>query len=207
MLNTVDLDSYRYFSLFIRNFSGQNYLASAYQRMAWIALLKGDTAGYRQEMRKILKTPPAKVDEDKQAFLEATSGFVPNPVLLKARLLCDGGFFDRALNELLSRPLHSVLHTHRDLIEYEYRIARIYHEKGENQKALIHYSKTIQLGKEQPYYYAASAALQMGMIYENQQERVLADSAYRICLSINSPEYKASLHLKARAGLDRLKSR
>jgi hypothetical protein len=45
----------------------------------------------------------------------------------------------------------------------------------------------------------------MGLLFENQGEDARADSAYRVCLSINPREYKTSLHQKAKAGLSRLK--
>ncbi len=129
----------------------------------------------------------------------------PSVVLLKSRLLFDGGYYQRALNELLDNPVKSFVKNRRDLVEYTYRLARIYHETGNTEKALSYYRQTIARGSNEPYYYAAASAFQMGLIYENSGSYAQADSAYRKCLSIETSEYKTSLDQKAKAGLNRLK--
>ena len=145
------------------------------------------------------------MDEDKQAEYEATTGTVPNIILLRSRLLFDGGSYDLALRELLNNSVKTIVKSKRDFIEYTYRLGRIYHETGYLVKALDNYNQTIARGKNEPYYFAAGAACQMGLIYENKGAYARADSAYHLCLSIKPREYKTSLHQKAKAGLNRLK--
>jgi tetratricopeptide (TPR) repeat protein len=91
-------------------------------------------------------------------------------------------------------------------VEYNYRLGRIYHESGNSAKAIERYRQTIIQGKSEPYYFAAGAALQLGLLYENNGAFQKADSAFNLCLSINTSEYKTSLHQKAKAGLNRLKT-
>ena len=131
---------------------------------------------------------------------------IPNLVLLKARLLFDGGYYDKALNELLNSPTKSFLFTRKDLVEYSYRLGRIYHESGNPDKALSFYRLTIQRGKNDPWYFAAASALQMGLIYESRGDFSRADSAYNVCLECKPAEYKNSLSQKAKAGISRIKS-
>ncbi|MEI6682710.1 MAG: tetratricopeptide repeat protein [Bacteroidota bacterium] len=204
-LNKLDYSASGFFEKFTAGFRGQNYVRSACQKLAWIALLRGDTARYHQTMKMLQTKGAAIVDEDKQATAEAAGGIVPNTVLLRARLLFDGGYYSLALDELLNNSLKASVKSKRDLIEYNYRLGRIYHETGNYPKALEYYGKVIQRGRSEPYYFAASAACQMGLLYENAGAWVKADSAYHVCLSINTPEYKASLSQKAKAGLNRVK--
>ncbi len=204
-LNKLDYTASLFFEKFITSFKGQNYLRSACQKLAWIALLRGDTAGYHQTMKLLQTKGAGVVDEDKQASAEADGGVMPNAVLLRARLLFDGGYFSQGLGELLNNSLKTTIRSKRDLVEYNYRLGRIYHETGNYPKALEYYGKAIQQGRSEPYYFAASAAYQTGLLYENTGEWVKADSAYHVCLSINTPEYKASLSQKAKAGLNRVK--
>jgi tetratricopeptide (TPR) repeat protein len=58
-------------------------------------------------------------------------------------------------------------------------------------------------GKEN--YYAANAALQLGFIYEELKQYKSAEFYYNQCLSQNPPEYKESMHQKAKSGLQRVK--
>jgi len=204
-LNNLDFSALHLFEQFSGNFRGQNYIRSAYQKMAWIALLRGDTARYRQTLKLVLVMGVSVVDEDKQAYSEAASGVLPNVILLRARLLFDGGYYHRSMKELLDNSISRSVRSTRDLIEYNYRLGRIYHETGNYGRAVEYYRLTIQRGKTEPYYFAASAAYQMGLLFENRGEWSKADSAYRLCLTINTPEYKASLGQKAKAGLIRVK--
>jgi tetratricopeptide (TPR) repeat protein len=204
-LNKLDFTADIYFEKFIENFKGQNYIRSAWQKLAWIAMLRGDTMKFDQTMKLVQAKGASVVDEDKQALNEAVKGVRPNIVLLRARLLFDGGYYSLALDELLDKSIRSVIQSKRDLVEYNYRMGRIYHETGNLLKAVDYYRQTIRHGRTEPLYYAAGAAYQMGLLFENSGAWAQADSAYRVCLSINTPEYKTSLGQKARAGLNRVK--
>jgi tetratricopeptide (TPR) repeat protein len=205
-LNKLDYSASTYFERFLGGFKGQNYLSAARQKLAWISLLRGDTAGYSLQMEQVTGHGNSVVDEDKQARLEAEKGIAPNVILLRVRLLFDGGYYNLSMNELLNNSVKTTVKSKRDLVEYTYRLGRIYHETGNSSKALENYQLTVLRGKNEPFYFAAGAAYQMGLLYENQGAFSKADSAYRLCLTIKPDEYKNSLHQKAKAGLNRLKT-
>lgn len=202
-LNKLDMKAAAIFEQFIANFRGQYYIHSAYQKLAWVALLKGDSAGYFRLIGRASQISSG-TDEDKQAAFEAGTGIVPNTILLRSRLLFDGGYYNLAINELLNTPVNLIVKSKSDLLEYTYRLGRIYHEQGNSSKALENYRQTILRGRNEPWYFAAGAAYQMGLLYENLGDYPEAGRAYNVCLSINTKEYKTSLHQKAKAGLGRL---
>jgi tetratricopeptide (TPR) repeat protein len=203
-LNRLDPDAGKYFLSFLNSFHGLNYIKSAYQKLAWTYLLEGNMKKYDETMSKVIDYGTTDVDEDKQAFSEARKKETPNLTLLKARLLFDGGYYDRALHELLDRSLKEFIMTKKDLVEYTYRMGRIYHETSNFPKAFQYYNQTIKLGSGQPWYFAANAALQMGIINENTGNYSEAEKYYRLCLSMHYEEYKNSLSQKAKAGLNRV---
>ena len=205
-LNKLDYSASIYFERFIASFRGTNYIRSAYQKLAWIALLRGDSVNYHRMINQVLTRGTSTVDEDKQAEFEAEKGLAPNIILLRTRMLFDGGYYDLAINEMLNNSVKNIIKSKRDMIEYTYRLGRIYHETGKFDKAIENYRKTVIRGKTESYYYAASAAYQLGLLYENKGAWAKADSAYHICLSIKSREYRTSLHQKAKAGLNRIKA-
>ena len=57
------------------------------------------------------------------------------------------------------------------------------------------------------YYFACNAALQMGLIYEEQKQYAKAREYLTVCLSLSPSEYKNSLHQKAKTVLDRIKGK
>jgi tetratricopeptide (TPR) repeat protein len=156
-------------------------------------------------MTKIKTIGHKDIDEDKQAYAEAKSGIMPVIPLLKARLLFDGGYYTQAMDILLNQKLGEYIKNKRDLAEYYYRLGRITHETGQAQKAIRYYTQAIASGRELPQYYAAGAALQLGLLYENQKRYTEADSCFKLCMSLDYTEYKTSLNQKAKAGVNRLK--
>ena len=88
-MNKLDFTSEKYFNDYVANFKGRSFVKSAYQKLAWIDLLKGDTIGYHQNMKLTKEKGNDFTDEDKQALKEAELNEVPNIYLLRSRLLFD----------------------------------------------------------------------------------------------------------------------
>lgn len=204
-LNNLDTSSVSYLSRFVNEFTGLNYIKSAYQKMAWAYLLSGDSIRYLREIELAGMKGNAIVDEDKQAYSEFNVGIAPAIPLLKSRLLFDGGYYEKALKVLLNTPLDTYIRSRKDLTEYTYRLGRIYHAKGNIPKAVQYYTSTVEGGRGLPHYFAANAALNLGWIYESKGNFFAADTNYQLCASMRYDEYENSLRQKAKAGLNRLK--
>ena len=200
-----DRDASDSFERFLKGFDGVNYRKEAYQKLAWQSLIDGDVAGYKRYMDTCLTTGNDLLDEDKNAMKEARSGEIPDPGLLVARLRFDGGYYPEALDAINAVGRTALSNTHA--LEYEYRKARIFHEMGRMEDALLQYDKSILIGEDLDYYFACNAALQSGLIYEAMDEHDKSEHYYRMCLDMNPSDYQTSLHQKAKAGLGRLKSK
>ncbi len=203
-LHKLDPEARLYFLRFVVNFKGKNFIKSAYQRLAWIELLKDNESGYDDYMTRVKLLGGNDLDGDRQAMKDASLIAPPDKTILKARLLFDGGYYSKALWELKSsgagHPASS-----REKIEYTYRMARIYHKTGDTKEAILNYSETLDKGKAYPFYFAANSALQLGLIYEASGNKEKARTYYRKCLSLKYDEYQNSISQKAKAGLSRLK--
>ena len=193
-----------YYGLFLQNFRGRNYIGDAWRKMGWTALMKGDTSGYFGMMEKVIAYGHTDVDIDKEALREARSGDIPHLGLMGARLLFDGGYLHDADTQLHSIDPNELSAVQR--IELEYRMARVFHEMGQTGKAKAHYRETIEMGSQQPRYFAGNSALKLGEIYESEGERERAVFYYRTCLNLEFEEYENSIHSKAKAGLERLEN-
>lgn len=203
-LNKLDKSAKLHFLRFVVNFKGRNFIKSAYQRLAWIELMDNNPVAYKSYMGSVKLMGSAEVDGDKQAMSEAGQSFDPDIVLLKTRLLFDGGYYNQALSELTGFNT-SKNGSSRDKLEYKYRLARIYHKSGNTVKAIRFYSETIDQGAAYPYYFAANAALQLGIINETAGDKVNAAYYYQKCLDLKYTEYRTSISQKAKAGLSRVK--
>ncbi len=203
-LNKLDSEARLYFLRFVVNFKGKNFIKSAYQRLAWIELLKDNNKGYNEYMERIRLLGGSELDGDIQAMKDAALESRPDKNLLKARLLFDGGYYGEALSAL-KRFDPALLTSSREKIEYTYRFARIYHKSGNISEAVKNYEETLNKGAAYPYYFAANAALQLGIIYESSGNKEKAGYYFRRCLSLNYDEYQTSISQKAKAGISRLK--
>jgi hypothetical protein len=192
-----------YFQKFLNRYTGRSFVKDAYEKMSFYYLATGNNQQALYYRNKIKTSGSAEVDADKQAQRYAESAELPNPVLLKARLLCDGGYFNNSLEQL--KLLNgNTLPSIAAKLEYNYRYARIYTLTGQYNKAIPFYDAAIRMGYNRQEHFAARSALEVGQIYEQQGMRDRAIAYYRNCLSMKNHDYKSSLDQKAKAGINRL---
>jgi len=203
-LHRLDQDAIPYFQKFLAATKGKRFIKSAWQKIGWQYLLAGKTDLYEKNLLQVLSHGSEATEEDKNAQKEATSRSKPNLVLLRARLLFDGGYYERALSLLQKEGMDKVVRNNDDLIEYAYRMGRIYHEWGKKEQSIPFYEMTIRYGSDEKSYYAANACLQLGLIYENAGNKQEAIRYLNKCLSLDFEDYRTSIRQKAKAGLSRL---
>ncbi len=192
-----------YFKRFLRSFRGRHFVKEAWQKLAWEALLSGDFAAYAHSMARCREEGVAVTDGDRAALREARSGLMPQPDLLRIRLLFDGGYYERA-EALLQEfsPGDFKRHVHR--LEFIYRSARLAQALGKSDQAFAKFQLVLEMGAEDPWYYACKAALELGRLCEHQGKFPEARSYYRRCLALKPASYRTGLHQAAKAGLKRL---
>ena len=184
-----------YFNQFLANFKGSNYIKSAYHKLAWISFLQGEENNY---FELVISEGTTSIDEDKVALKDAKRGLFSDPILLKTRLLYDGGYYSDALTKLSELSIVKN-------IEYYYRLARVKSKLDyEAVEVIAHYQKSYDLGKESTAYYAPMSALQIGLIYEKQNDYKQAKIYFEKCLSFSDFDYERGIHQKAKSGLDRI---
>lgn len=200
----LDEDADVYLKSYVQNFEGQDYFKDAYRKLSWHALaVKEDYSLFEEYRSMCLRVGDTRIDEDKSAYRDAEKAKIHQPQLLKARLLFDGGYFQKA-NELLSRIDRKLLSAD-DQVEYLYRKGRVFQELVNIEPAISNFKACLEKSEELTTYYPCASAMQLGVLYEQRKEFETAESFYRRCLSMNPPEYKNSLHQKAKTGLRRLR--
>ena len=204
-LHKLQLDeAIPYFQNFIRNFKGNFYVKDVLQKMSWIYFLKGNKAEAERYRLLTIKNGNTDSDADKKANRDAKKNVWPNETLLRARILNDGGYQREALSTLQSKTVND-FGKPEEVLEYSYRLARIYDDMDRDDDALRFYRVAIRLGKDKEEYYAAKAALQMGYIYEKKGMKAQAIASFQECLNLEDHEYKDSLDQRAKSGIARCK--
>jgi tetratricopeptide (TPR) repeat protein len=187
---------------FTNKFKGNFYIKDTYEKLSWIALLQNNMKQAIFYRNELLSNGSQTTDADKLAQQNANAGVWPNAQLLKARILSDGGFQKQALMTLADKTTLD-FHTPADRAEFSYRLARIYDIMGDQEQAIKFYISTIQKGAELPAYFASRAALQIGLIYEANNNFKEAIDYYNICINMKNHAFKNSMDQKAKSGIIR----
>lgn len=187
---------------FKNDFKGNFYRKDANSKLSYAYYLQGNMAKAVATRNEILKKGSTDTDADKKALKDAKSGTWPNALLLKSRLLNDGGFHKEALAILAGKTSENFT-TVEDKLEFSYRAARIFDDLGRKDEAIKAYQSAILLGEHRKEYYAARAALQIGQIYEERGQKALAITYYQKCLEMGDHEFKDSLDQRAKSGIGR----
>jgi TolA-binding protein len=202
LLYKLDKTADQHILKFLKNFKGRHYLKEAYQKLAWHHLaVQNDLNAYKLSMQFALTKGSSTIDEDKQAYQEAKSHIVPDRALLQSRLLYDGGYYERAKNLLL--PLSKKYSFGENSEEFQYRMGRINESLKDISSAIVFYKNTINLPPSKRYF-ACSAALQLGLLYETKGQNAEARKYFQKCLTMTPYEYAESIHAKAKAGINRV---
>ena len=202
-LNELKLDAAKNaLQQFINRFKGQFYVKDAFEKLSWIAYIQGDQAKANAYRSNVLSKGNDITDADKQALQNAKKGTWPHPILLRARLLSDGGYQQQALSVLAGKTSKD-FDKDADKTEFAYRLGRIYDLAGQPDQAIPFYSSAIEKGANQPAYFAARAALQIGFIYEQKNNPSLAITFFNTCLEMKNHAFKNSLDQKAKTGIQR----
>ncbi len=198
-----------YFRQFLRMYKGQNFLKdSHYKRFLCHWLSNQPDAQSRPFLVQVttLGRTTAESDKAAQKFAETylKRGASPGQkVLMRARLASDGGFTDTALAYLRSYD-ETRFATVDERAEYNYRLGRIHQRRNDPDAALPYLNRTLALSEAGQLSFGATAALQLGYIYQQKNDRTKARSFFQKALSFKRHEYKNSVDNKARAGLNSL---
>ena len=201
-LRRLDPDADVYFKVFTIKYKGRNYMKSAYRYLAWISIINNDINTAKTYYSLASKKGIDLIEEDRYADKEAKEAMIWPASLLKARLLFDGKYHDKALLILNAVDPAQLTNT-RYKLDFTYRKARVLHETKKYQEAIVLYKEVIQKGKTQSYYYAAYSALQLGYLYDILKQSSQAKTYYNMALDDfpDNKEYVSSIEQKAKAAL------
>lgn len=202
LLQKMDDQSIVYLKQFANEYVGRFYEKSAYQKMSYYYLIKGNIPQAQLYKSKILNVGTTEIDVDKQAQRYAKLPSLPNVSLLKANLLGSGGYYEKAISELKSINV-SQLSELDDMTEYYYRFGHIYNLLGKQSLAISYYLTAYNLGVNSKGQYAARAALEIALLYEDQGQKASANEYFKKCLALKNHDFQSSIDQRAKGGLSR----
>ncbi len=128
---------------------------------------------------------------------------LPHKAIMQIRLAIDGGYYDLASEEL-KRINPADLQREKTKTDFYYRKARLSHLINHTDSAIHLYQMVINASKDANWYFAPSAALQLGHIYFAKNELDTARYYYQMVTKFRKHPYKQSLDHQANALLTKL---
>lgn len=202
LLSENYLAAIKEYAIFLENYAGNPYKKDAVYKTFLAYIMLGDSKNSLIYLQKIQKTGAELSIPDRYAEKFANYKPLPHFILMKVRLLTDGGKFAKAIH-FLDQYSEKDFDLLRDKIEFHYRKARAFHEGGQVEKAIDFYEKTIALNQKKAYYFAANSCLQLGKIYEKIDLKK-AINYYEKVLEYDDHEYKNTLDGQTKMALKRL---
>ncbi len=189
---------------FIKGYHSLSFKKDAHYKIGICYWLMNDEAEAKIYFEKAKLVGREQADPDKYAASQLAENKLPNQKILRVRFFTDGGFYKEAQGVVQSIQF-SELRTLKEQTEYFYRKGRLAHKTEEFSVAKIYYEETIHLAKENPWYFAPNAALQLGYIYRDQKNYAMAKKYFEQALTYKRHEYKSSIDSKSRSALETLK--
>lgn len=191
------------FKKFIEDYPSISFKKDSHFKIALNYWLLNDTQKAKLYFDKAKTTGSAKAEPDKYAHAQLETGSLPNKKLSKVRFSTDGGYYKEAA-AVLQTISPADLPTAKEQTEYYYRKARLAHGTGELSAAKLFYQQSIDMTKNNPWYFGANSALQLGYIAKAQKDFPNARKYFELALSYQRHEYKNSIDSKARTELELL---
>jgi tetratricopeptide (TPR) repeat protein len=206
-LNHLEMDAISYLEKFLSDYTLEDYKKAACNRLSYAYLIQGNMEKYREYREKVFTIGQALRDRDNEAMVECSDPLIPHVGLLKARLLCDGGYFAQA-DSVMKTINPALLGNTEYLLEYHYRKGRILQLTGKTEQAIAELSQAFDMGKSQPYTYACRSALQLGVIYEKSGNFQEAMKWYQDSVdTYNSTHTSDGVQTDAEKGIKRMRSK
>lgn len=191
------------FKKFIDTYPSISFKKDSYFKIALNYWLLNDSRQAQLYFAKAKTTGSAKAEPDRYASYQLETGNLPNKKLSKVRFSTDGGYYKEAASALQTIT-PADLPSAKEQTEYYYRKARLAHGTGELSAAKLFYQQSIDMTKNNPWYFGANSALQLGYIAKEQKDFTNARRYFELALSFQKHEYKNSIDSKARTELELL---
>jgi hypothetical protein len=158
-------------------------------------------SGFHQ--RKVISEGSLNTEMDIYAYTIVKNNVPINPEIQKARLLFDGGYYRKSLEQLKSIENNNL--TEFEKLEFDYRTARVYQLLKDFRNAEKFYQKTFGTAYDD-HYLVANAHLQMGYIQYERGNEEQSELHFRKALKYSGDLYRNSIRNEARAGLNLIES-
>ncbi len=188
---------------FISRSRGISHIRDAHYKVFLAYHLSDDPVNAQKYFDLAQSEGEARSEADKHATRSLKTGKFPDPLIMKIRLLTDGGHYRKA-DSLVQAKREVQFTSTSDSVEFIYRQARLAHQQDKLRKAISLYKEVIDRSPEKGWYFAPNSCLQLGLIFSKHDDHEQAEYYLKKVRTYSKHAYKQSLDHKARTALNKL---
>lgn len=189
-----------FYQKFLHEYKGLNYRKDAWYKTGVCQWLTGNDAAAQESFAKARTEGKEAIEADKYAARSLAESTLPSRKVSRIRYSTDGGYYEEAL-ALVRTVEEADLPNLKDKVEFTYRQARLYHKLNRLPEAKEEYRKTIVRNGDEPWYFAPNACLQLGYIFQEENNLTEARNYFEKAIAYKRHEYKNSIDAKAKSAL------
>jgi hypothetical protein len=190
-----------YFRQFLSLHKGKILRKDSFSKLYISAKIQNDQKITSQLLDSIKSSGNSLLENDKKAQKNIQSIEKKPITIIKATLFFDGGFYQKALDELENTSKRDLENTTIKQ-EYFYRKARVFQQISEIDLAITNFNRVLDFDIDENYF-APNACLQLGKLYLKSDKK-LAKKYLDKCLNYSGFEYENSIKTEAKAELKKL---
>lgn len=188
LLRKLDPRAEYYLTRYLSHLEKKEYLKEMNYNLALFYIINGNRQKYLKHCEIVIKEGMDLNERDREALYDASLDYPPDLNLVRARLSFDGGYMDE-----YRKAIKAFEAVHGDVlayeIEYHFLKGRYEAVMKNNNLAISEFKKTIELGKDQAYYFASEAEFRLGKIYQSTGQKTLAAECYRNSIKLYRTNY------------------
>ncbi len=187
LLRKLDKEALTHFQRYLRHTKNENYIKEIFYSIAQHYLVHGDIEQFKYYKLQAYENGKAVNERDRETLYDSELDYIPDPNLLRAKLLIDGGYFDRS-----EKYLEAFMKQGNDFSPYnlEYKLlrGRLLLSEGNTYGALTAFKKVLTEGEDAYYYFACEAAIKLGWIYLDTNKET-AEEYFEKALDLYQSEF------------------
>jgi len=195
-----------YFAYYITQSTGTGLMNDTYLRLAWWGYMNNDQAFTDQWLGYMVSPNPSAREKDEIALKEAAVLKKTHPLLIKARLTFDGGYYEYSIDQIVDKE-SEIATDDFNKVRYYYQLGRLYQDMNQFEEAVKWFQKVAATPFNNKEYFVPVSIFNMGLIYENRlhnHEKALL--YYSKCMDYRNYPYASTYRYKSELAVQRLES-
>ncbi len=204
LLRKLDPQAGYHLKKYLDMYHANDYRKEINYKLASFYLINGNKIKFELYKELTCEEGDKVTERNREAMYDCQLDYIPDPELVKAKLLLDGSYSDRFYKIIEKYPINQNTFLPY-LLEYKLLLARYNLQSGKITESKALFEEVVDEGNDEDYYFAAEAAMYLGKIYE-KQNKSLAIKYYDIAIDLYDSDYYEYIDYRSKKALKRLEN-